>query len=201
MNITKKCRICELEKICSIDNSVSEFYGRLKSNNSSEKRYSPDCKTCQKEKQNKTNKKNRVIQKANTDIGCPTAETLILQTLKKMENYIDTGESECKQYADTYVQLIKQVNIEKKINTDQFMYFSKQDINYDKNKSNTAMREGNIRSVVSSYIMNTLQKVVNTDNIYVFDRLDTVKIVVDEDIVLSNDLCSAIKTQLATVLM
>lgn len=195
MNTAKKCRSCGVEKTCHSDNDKSDFYGRSKGINSSEKRFSPDCKICQKQKQNESNKKTREHQKANSDTGCPSAESLILRTIKWLEDNIGAPEDEYKKRTDNLVQLNSQINIEKKISTDQYMYFSKQDINY--NAKDPITRENSIIFAVCVTVSEKMLTSIDTKDVYIFDRLDKIKIVIDKDIAITNELRMEIKTKLA----
>lgn len=195
MNTTKKCRSCGVEKKCHNDNDKSDFYGRSKDGSSSEKRFSPDCKICQKQKQNESNKKTREYQKANSDTGCPTAESLMLRNIKWLEDNIGAPVDEYKKHMDTIAQLNSQVNIEKTIKTDQYMHFSKQDINY--NAKDPVTRENAVIFVVCVTISNRLSISIDTKDVYIFDRLDKIKIVVDKDITITNELRTEIKAKLA----
>ena len=190
MNLEKNCKTCGETKKCVYDSTESGFYQIGKSKN-----FRNVCKVCYRKGQNVRDKNNEETKKANADTGCPSAESLILRTIKWIEENIGANNDEYKKRLDTLAELNSQINIEKKINTDQYMYFSKQDINY--NTKDPITRENGIVFAVCVTISSKLSSSIDTKDVYIFDRLDKIKIVIDKDINITNEIRAEIKTKLA----
>lgn len=190
MNLEKKCKTCGETKKCVHESDESEFYQIGKTKN-----FRGVCKVCYRKGQNIRDKANVEHQKANSSTGCPSAESLILRNIKWLEDNIGAPEDEYKKRIDNLVQLNSQIIIEKKISTDQYMYFSKQDINY--NAKDPITRENSIIFAVCVTVSEKLSIGVDTKDVYIFDRLDKIKIVIDKDIAITNELRMEIKTKLA----
>jgi hypothetical protein len=194
MEFTKTCDVCSKTKKCVLNNKESEFHQLTKGGS-----FRNVCKVCYNANQNENNRKKREIRLATAKTGCPTADTIVLQLIKKLEDNIGMESAEYKKIMDEILEYNEQIIEENKLTGGQSMHFSKQDVGFTTRPKGDVIYHSELRNMVAltySGIRKCNDGIININSsmIHVFDRMDMIKIIIsNNDFELTNEMRLSIK--------
>lgn len=176
MDIQKECVTCHEEKVASPNSKISDFY-KTKTG------YRGSCKVCYREKQKQRDDKIAFAKKANSHISCPSIDGMFSSIIGRLDQGGITMEDEEMDQCFTILRELKnQKKVEEKTTHDQSMHFSKKELGYKLNDIHNYY----IRNAVKHNIPGDIG-IINDDDLYIFDRLDVIKIILDKEGVVFTD--------------
>jgi hypothetical protein len=193
MDFTKICRLCSIEKVCSLDKSKSEFHQIPKSNN-----YRNICKICRNLDQKTRDRNRSKISKITGGSVCISLDSMIDDLTRNIhKNHQNMNVETIRNYTNQLLELANQREIESRVSSDHTLLFSKKDLglNFENPTHISKIKE----ALAQEY---SDIDIINPTDVYVFDRQDHIKILVDggcsfdidQQLYAKNLIISALKT-------